>query len=367
MKKLCTIFFTLFVLLNSASAENSSASDSNVFASNVKSLFASHESVPSKVYVGQIFSIKLKAIIASNNFSDVVTLVPNASHVELINPDNKWESLGDKTYYNTLHFKVTSPNAIFPALTVSLLSNKEVIESQSITLPKLNIIQLKKDALFSNVIADSLTIKKYKTTSFDDKNIISVLEIEATNSNLKDFSLSSVPKNGVDSFSENGATQKIYYYAIVPNYQKTLEFTYFDLPSNKFVKNTLPLVVESDEVSTQLGLNPKESIFEFYKSISYAVLAFIFFLVFIRRRRFFYLLLMLLFLALYFLDKNPLNQVQLKANSSVMILPTEKSTIFFTNSKVLPVEKLGERDPYTKILLPDGKIGWTQNENIIKN
>ena len=50
-----------------------------------------------------------------------------------------------------------------------------------------------------------------------------------------------------------------------------------------------------------------------------------------------------------------------------MILPMERSTVFFTSDKILDIEKLGERDNYIKILLPDGKIGWTDRENIIKN
>lgn len=52
-------------------------------------------------------------------------------------------------------------------------------------------------------------------------------------------------------------------------------------------------------------------------------------------------------LALYFVDKNPLNDAQLKANSSVMILPTEKSTIFLPAPKTLHL-KLGERRQYIK-------------------
>ena len=66
------------------------------------------------------------------------------------------------------------------------------------------------------------------------------------------------------------------------------------------------------------------------------------------------------------LDKNPLIKVELKSSSTLMILPTEGSTVFFTNPKALEVEKLAERQQYVKVLLPDGKIGWTSRENIVK-
>ncbi|MDD3342451.1 MAG: hypothetical protein PHR87_02625 [Sulfurospirillaceae bacterium] len=370
MTKIIHFLIALFVFSSSLFAEGYSIEE-QVYPTQTqtqsKSLFVSMESIPSKVYVGQVFPVKLKAIIATQNFDDVTMEMQNSTNVEIINPNSTWETTGDRTYFNTYYLKVTSTTATLPSLSISLLSNKSSTESQTITLPKLTIVQLKKDALFCNVIADNLTVNKYKTTTFDDKNNITVLEIEASNSNLKDFALAGIAKSGIDSFSENGTTQKIYYYAILPNYQKTFEFTYFDLPTNKFSKISLPVIAENDEVSTQLGLNPKESIFEFYKSIAYAVGAFIFFVIFIRRRRFFYLFLALIFFTLFFLDKNPMNNVFLKDNSSVMILPTEHSTIFFTNTKSIPVEKLGQRDNYIKILLPDGKIGWTLDENIIKN
>ncbi len=365
--KLFHFLIALFILSSSLLAEEQESITKNLFSSPAKSLFVSYEGIPSKVYVGQIFPIKFKALIANKDFDEITIQAQDSTNVEIINPNSKWESTEDNTYVNTFYFKVTSSSAVIPPLTISLLRNKEPIESQTLTLQKINSIQLKKDAFFSNVIADSLSVNKYKTTVFDDKSNITVLEIEAVNSNLKDFALSTIPKNGIDSFSENAASQKIYYYAIIPNYQKVFEFTYFDLPSNKFVKISLPMVAENDEVSTQIGLNPKESIFEFYKTVAYGILASVFFILLIRRRRIFYLILGIVFLILFFLDKNPLNHAQLKANSNVMILPTERSTVFFTNAKAIPIEKLGDRDDYIKILLPDGKIGWTQNENIIKN
>ncbi len=368
MKKILISFIVLLSLFQSAFAEEGVFGDtSSVFPTQSKSLFLSLESTPQKVYVGQVFAVKLKAIAAQNNIDGLANTFSGASDVVVLNPQNAWESTGSNIYYNTFYFKITSKNAVMPRLSVSIVKNKEALESELISFTLPNIIQLKKEPSFSNVIAQTLSINKYKTTSFDSKNVIIVLEIEATGANLQDFALSEYAKSGIDSFSENNTTQKIYYYAIFPNYQKNFEFSYFDLPTNKFHKITLPITIENEEVSTQLGLNPKESIFEFYKSVAYGIFAFIFFLILLKKRRWYYLVLSLIFLALFFLDQNPLNNVQLKANSVLMILPTEKSTVFFTSDKQLPVEKLGERDNYIKILLPDGKIGWTARENIIKN
>lgn len=361
MKKLFTIFaFCSLFFLSLAYAEEGRSYTAS------KSIFLSHTDLPSKLYVGQVLALNVKAIVANSKFDDIITLFTESSSAEILNPDAKWQALGKSNYENTFFFKLKSASVKLPLLHVNLLAQGQPIESEILDIPQFNAIQLKKEPFFSNVIAQNLSVNKYKTTTFDSKNAIIVLEIEASQSNLRDFHLSAIAKNGVDSFSENNTNQKIYYYAIIPNYQKTFEFTYFDLPSNKFLKISLPVIIESEEVSTQLGLNPKESIFEFYKNIAYGVLAFIFLLAFLKRRSVIYFLLMAAFIALFILDKNPLNKVELKSNSTLMILPTEGSTVFFTNQKAMEVEKLAERRQYIKVLLPDGKIGWTSSENITK-
>ncbi len=271
-----------------------------------KSLFVSVESIPQKVYIGQVFPIKLKAIVAQKNFDAINNTFSGGANTEVLNPQSAWEKVEDNTYINTFYLKAKTKNATLPRLSLSLLQNKDALESEIINLTMPNLVQLKADPLFCNVIAQNLSINKYKTTSFDAKNAIIVLEIEAIMANLKDFALAGLAKSGIDSYSENNDTQKIFFYAIIPNYQKNFEFTYFDLRANKFNKISLPVTIESDEVSTQLGLNPKESIFEFYKTISYGVLAFIFFLLLIRKRKWYYLILMLIFLTLFLWIKIPL-------------------------------------------------------------
>lgn len=359
--------FSILLILSLAFLVPIFAAEESAFSGYSKSLFLSVEETPAKVYVKQVFSIKIKAIVANNKIDGLNNTFSNATGVEVLNPQNQWERSVDNTYYNTFYFKINSKTAIMPRLSVSLVQNQEALESEVVTFNTPQLVQLKADPLFSNVIAQSLVINKYKTTTFDAKNVIIVLEIEAVGANLKDFALSEIAKNGIDSFSDNGTSQKIYYYAILPNYQKNFDFTYFDLTSNKFNKISLPMTIESDEVSTQLGLNPKESIFEFYKTVGYGVLSFIFFIILLKRRRWYYLVISLIFLTLFFLDQNPLNNAKLKSNSNIMILPMERSTVFFTSDKILNIEKLGDRENYIKILLPDGKIGWTERENIIKN
>lgn len=362
MKKILILLALSLTLFHSSIVAEESA-----YQNYAKSIFLSVEQMPQKVYVGQVFPIKVKAIVAHSNIDTLSTTFSTPNSIEIINQQSPWVLSSNNTYENTFYFKINTANAKLPNISVSLIKNKEPLESAILTLSTPSIIQLKKEDFFSNVIAQTLVVNKYKTTTFDAKNVMTVLEIEATEANLKDFKLKGITKSGIDSFSDNGSSQKIYYYAILPNYQKNFEFTYFDLRGNKFTKISLPIIIDNEEVSTQLGLNPKESIFEFYKSIAYAVLAFLFFIIVLKYRKWYYFVASLLFLALYFLDQNPLNHIKLKVGSTIKILPMEHSTIFYTSEKILNVEKLGKRENYIKILLPDGKIGWTEYENISKN
>ena len=84
MKKLLTLFAlcTLF-FLSLAYAE-----EERVYTSS-KSIFLSHAELPSKHYVGQIFSLKVKAIVTNSRFDDIITLFNESSSTELLSPDEK--------------------------------------------------------------------------------------------------------------------------------------------------------------------------------------------------------------------------------------------------------------------------------------
>lgn len=218
-----------------------------------------------------------------------------------------------------------------------------------------------------SVIASSLKVNKYKTTQFNDKNHIIVIEMEAKDSNLGDFKLNWVQKDGIDSFQDNLPFFKIFYYAIIPNYQKNFVFSYFNSEKNDFEKISLPIVVDADEVSTQIGLNPKESSLQAYKNGFYAFIILSFVVLFIRRRKFIYILLIVALLLLIFYDKTPINDIKIEPNTKVKILPTENSTIFHTIDRPMYAERLAVKKEYIKILLPNGKIGWIKEKSVIKD
>ena len=63
--------------------------------------------------------------------------------------------------------------------------------------------------------------------------------------------------------------------------------------------------------------------------------------------------------------KSPFSMITISADSRLRIVPTEKSTIFYTTNTPMQVERLGSRDEYIKVLLPTGEIGWIKEENVL--
>lgn len=336
-------------------------------ASLAKSIFLSFEEVPEKVYIGEIFPIKVKAIIANNDFDELYSRFTDADNSNVINPDSKWQWFSDNIFYNTFYMKVNELNATLPTLTLDIYKNTTMIDEGSLLRSTPNIIKLNQTKEFSNVLAHELHVKKSKTSQFDDKNLIIVLEIEAKYSNLGDFKLTWVEKDGIDTLDEGLPYSKIFYYAIIPNYQKKFDFTYFNILKNKFEKISLPIVISDDKVSTQIDLNPGDSSIQIYEDSAYGIVALILLYLFLRRRKIIYLMFLLVIIALFIYGKNPFNDMKIEQNTNVKILPTQKSTIFYVVPRTLYVQILGTKDDYIKILLPNGKIGWIKDDNAIKN
>jgi hypothetical protein len=364
--KIASIFFLLSFCI-AEDANVTTFENQEVILPKQKSIFLSYEEVPKKVYVGELFPVKVKAIIANSEFEDISTTFEHDKNLVLINSDAKWQWFSDNIFYNTFYIKALKESAILPKINVNLIKNDNIIDVETLQSATTNIIKLNGDKYFSSVIAKTLHVNKYKTTQFDEENYIIVLDIEAEYSNLGDFKLDWVKRDGIDSTQENLPFFKIFYYAIIPNYQKHFIFTYFNTENDDFEKITLPVILDDDTVSTQIDLNPKKSGLEFYKNVSYLVLGFIFLYFFIRRRKMIYLVLIFFIIGLFLYEKAPINSVKVATKTKIKILPTENSTIFYTLDRPMYAEKLAKKGDYIKILLPNGKIGWIKETNVSKN
>ncbi len=335
----------------------------------VKELLLKATNVPKNVVIGEIFSVEIVAD-TQNDFEFEFETQLDETNIKWLNKKNfQWVKSEDNKYVGTFYLEATSIDAKTLKVGLDLKRNGENYQSSSINifLPKLK--ELRSDENYNHIVADNLEVKKFKTTKFDDINNIMVVEIYGNNVDLSAFNIENktILKQGVDTINGDFNSQSAYYFAVFKPNKKSLDFNYYNLKKAKFESFSLPVSVEDDDVSTQIGLNPKQSEFSTYKDVTIYSCAVIFILLAIWRRRLSYFFVAAIFIALGIYTYNPFGKAVLKPDISVSILPTKNSTIFYTSRKNENVEILDTKGDYSKILFTDGKIGWVKKDNLVKN
>ena len=335
----------------------------------IKDLLLKATNIPKNVVVGEIFSVEIVADTQSDLEFEFETQL-DETNIKWLNKKNfQWVKSEDNKYVGTFYLEATSIDAKTLKVGLDLKRNGENYQSSSINifLPKLK--ELRSDENYNHIVADNLEVKKFKTTKFDDINNIMVVEIYGNNVDLSAFNIENktILKQGVDTINGDFNSQSAYYFAVFKPNKKSLDFNYYNLKKAKFESFSLPVSVEDDDVSTQIGLNPKQSEFSTYKDVMIYSCAVIFILLAVWRRRLSYFFVATIFIALGIYTYNPFGKAVLKPDISVSILPTKNSTIFYTSRKNENVEILDTKGDYSKILFADGKIGWVKKDNLVKN
>ncbi|MGF7441353.1 SH3 domain-containing protein [Campylobacter concisus] len=335
----------------------------------VKELLLKATNVPKNVVIGEIFSVEIVAD-TQNDFEFEFETQLDETNIKWLNKKNfQWVKSEDNKYVGTFYLEATSIDAKTLKVSLDLKRNGENYQNSSINifLPKLK--ELRSDENYNHIVADNLEVKKFKTTKFDDINNIMVVEIYGNNVDLSAFNIENktILKQGVDTINGDFNSQSAYYFAVFKPNKKSLDFNYYNLKKAKFESFSLPVSVEDDDVSTQIGLNPKQSEFSTYKDITIYSCVVIFILLAIWRRKFSYFFVAAIFIALGVYTYNPFGKAILKPDVSVSILPTKNSTIFYTSRKNENVEILDTKNDYSKILFTDGKIGWVKKDDLVKN
>ncbi|WP_103593326.1 SH3 domain-containing protein [Campylobacter concisus] len=335
----------------------------------VKELLLKATNVPKNVVIGEIFSVEIVAD-TQNDFEFEFETQLDETNIKWLNKKNfQWVKSEDNKYVGTFYLEATSIDAKTLKVSLTLKRNGENYQSSSINifLPKLK--ELRSDENYNHIVADNLEVKKFKTTKFDDINNIMVVEIYGNNVDLSAFNIENktILKQGVDTINGDFNSQSAYYFAVFKPNKKSLDFNYYNLKKAKFESFSLPVSVEDDDVSTQIGLNPKQSEFSTYKDVMIYSCVVIFILLAVWRRRLSYFFVATIFIALGIYTYNPFGKAILKPDISVSILPTKNSTIFYTSHKNENVEILDTKGDYSKILFADGKIGWVKKDNLVKN
>ncbi|MEA1914659.1 MAG: hypothetical protein U9N30_05005 [Campylobacterota bacterium] len=322
---------------------------------------------PKKAYDKQKFSVSLKAIISLANLSKIDTVFKKHFGVNILNPKSQWSSEEENIYTNTYEFVITDEKFQMPLIKMDLYAKGKYKESAKIP-PKQ--IEFKKIVLavknFSNILADDLNIISQKTKQYDNKSLLTIMEIEASNSNLKEFHLSGYEKQGLESFSSTALKQKIFYYVITPIFAKNIQFNYYNTKLKKTILVKAVVLLKEDLVSTQTDLNPSNSGFLMVKKVILGVTVLLLLILLYFKRSILLLILILLLGFIFVKLMAPNKKMSITKNTYIYILPTKNSTVFHITDKSYTVEILKQKVGFSKILFGDQAIGWIKNENLHK-
>ena len=339
----------------------------NLFAA--KNLYLSYKKIPNNVYKNEKFEVIVKALITTNDFDNLSTSFFNASNINVINPNNPWKKISEDTYENSYYFKVKSSNFKIPDISVKLTNNNVLIDESLLSGTPIRYSDVGKgDDRFSNLIAEKVVLKAYKTKQYNNKEALTIIDIDGLNSNLEDFKLKNIEEQGVSAIKEIGGTQNLVYYFVTPIYQKNLVFTYFNTSTKSLKDVKIPLILQNELVSTQTDLNPNDSTFEKYKKVAAIVVFILFLMLFIWKRKkiLFFVTSIFFIIAVFYNLPNKTGIVS--KDSFVYILPTKNSTIFFKVEKEQKVEVLDNKNGFIKVLgLDNGFIGWIKEESFETN
>ncbi|RXJ92361.1 hypothetical protein CRV00_13155 [Malaciobacter molluscorum] len=337
-----------------------------------KNLYLSYIEFPENIYKNQRFEVVLKALITTDDFDRIETRFVDSKNMNVLNPEEPWMAVDKNSFENRYFFKAYEEDFILPTFQVLLYKDDRLVDFAYLKSKDVRFSKLAQgDSTFSNVIAKELTVNTHKTKQYNNKELLTILDIDAKDSNLEDFYLKEFSKDqGISSIEDNYPNQHILYYVVAPIYDKKLEFTYFNTKFNSFKTISIPLSLENELVSTQTDLNPNNSNYELYKKIALLVILLIFLILLIWKRKFLYLVIVLILIALSILYLMPNRKVSLKKDTMVYILPTNKSTVFYQLKNSEVVEILNSKREFKKVMFDDNGnkiIGWVKEKNIGKN
>jgi len=330
----------------------------------VRNILLSYVKKPEKIYLLQHFPITIKAIIPQTNVTAIQTEFVGGKSFRVLNPDTPWVKTGENSYENTFYLKLLNKDAKLPNIKVTNQTANGTVKSELLKAFRTKIISLREDELFSRVIADNLQVMHHQERPYDESANIVVMEINATNGNLEDFHIPFASREGIDQIQNKGLYQKIYFFAIVSNVKKHFKFKYFNPQKNRFEIVSFAIKPIDTSISTHTELNPQKNKYILYKVIFLVVMALIFVGLFIFYRKYYFLLGALVFIGLLAYVQIPIRKVQVPSGTALRILPMPSSTVFFRTDKPTEVDILLKKKQYTKVLLPNKKIGWIKNEDI---
>jgi len=331
-------------------------------------LYLSYYKIPKKVFVNQIFPITIKIVVTEDSYDSLSYNFENGENILPVYTQTPEKTEGIYIY-KTFYFKSLDKNIKLPDIKVYLLIDQlSPVKKETLFGKSIKAIKLKPPKDFCGVLANDLNVTDIQGVQYDREQNLIVLNIESSLSNLEDFHLNFVNKEGIEELNTSSFPKyTMTYFAIVPKDMKNFHFSYFNTQKNDFEKFSKILEIKDESVSTQTDINPSENSHKIIKFTILISLATLFLILAIYKRSFFYLFFGLLIGIYIVYISIPLKEICVKQNSQIRLLPTKNSTIFYKTQYNFKTKKLNSVNGYIKIRLPNGKIGWVKDENICKD
>jgi hypothetical protein len=316
----------------------------------------SYSYIPKQVFENQLFSITVRETQSDAN----APVEFYFSHSES-SPLFKHPSIvrnGNQSFY-TFYFKANKRDIVLPTLTVINEEGSTPLFSRTI-----EVVPLKNTpSHYVGVLANTMEIKSYQTSHYDENNFILVLQLEAMEANLEAFQLIGYDHSAVEIRNEENGLKVGEVSILVSSQESNLTFSYYNTVKHKFIGFQVPVEITKSTLIPNEELNPTTDSFLLLKRYTLSFLAFFFFIMFLWKRDFLYLLLLILLTFVLYRLFIPHKEVCVKEGSPLYLLPTPSSTIGMYIKEKTSTMSLAQRNEYIKIEYLPGVTGWIKYED----
>jgi hypothetical protein len=324
-------------------------------------IYLTIEDLPKKVYVGQIFPVTIKITSLRKHVPYYIKLsggrnVKLIRGVTLVRP----RAISHLTFY----FQALGTKIKLPAFNVHYEDRDRIYRTESVDLIA---VRLNPPPHFSGLLAEDLKLLNYQASAYDERHNILSLQLQVSYGNVADFRLPGASKQGIDKVTGDLNATSLLYYGLYPVGVEQAIFSYFNIRTNRYEKFRVPIIVKRSSVSTQTNLDPQASEFTKFKIAVVGGFILLWLILWIRHRGWVYPILIVLAAAYLVTYLIPLKNVCIKEGSTVYLLPTEQSTPFVRLPSDTTAKEMHHTGDYTKVQLPNNRIGWVKNEDLCQN
>lgn len=320
--------------------------------------------IPQRAYIGEIISVTVKLSPVDLASGNIEYTLQNEEGIRVFS-DTPRRSVKDDGVYDTFYFLVQSSSVRLPDITATLTSTGE--SSGVLSGSTLSASPLNPPSSFANILADKFEIINYKTTPYNNESNVVIFTAKASRCDIGSFRLPDAIKQGFESKISNVGESQMTFYVIIPDSEETLSFSYFNLKKQRYESLVIPIIVDDDTVSTQSDLSPTDARHtELKVTVAVISVALLFALFYWRRKKWYlYVSALPMFYLLYVLLPN--QEVCIKKDTPVYLLPINHGTIFEMTLEEEHLEAEKEVGDFLKVHLKDDQIGWVNKRDLCSN